>query len=68
MDTHRLPNVVEAVLPPHHRATASWFHGRFDNPWPEWEERSFREVLRWNRERRAAGGACTGVRQGGVGS
>jgi hypothetical protein len=30
----------------------TWRHGKFDNPWPTWEERSFGDVLRWNRERR----------------
>lgn len=56
MDSHKLPNLLEAALPPHHRATKTWRHGRFDNIWPDtWEERSFSEVLRWNKERRAAG-------------
>lgn len=54
MDSHRLPNFVEASLPPHHRSTKTLTgHSRFDNPWPTWEERSFGDVLRWNRERRA---------------
>lgn len=56
MDSHKLPNLLEAALPPHHRATKTWWHGRFENCWPEtWEERSFAEVLRWNKERRVAG-------------
>ena len=52
MDSHKLPNVLEAALPPHHRSTTTWWHGRFDNPWPTWEERSFGDVLRWNKHRR----------------
>lgn len=58
MDSHKLPNALEAMLPPHHRSTETWRHAaglggdRFDNPWPTWEERGFGEVLRWNRERR----------------
>lgn len=55
MDSQKLPNVVEVILPPHHRNTASWRHGRFDNPWDTWQERTFKDLLRWNRERRAAG-------------
>lgn len=54
MDSHRLPNIIEASLPPHHRTTKTLTgHSRFDNPWPTWEERSFGDVLRWNKERRA---------------
>eukprot|EP00887_Chlorella_sp_A99_P004725 scaffold4.g4725.t1 len=64
MDAHRLPNIVEAALPPHHRATKSWRHGRFDNIWPEWQERSFGDVRRWNRERRAAGVPTDGFLEG----
>lgn len=84
MDSHKLPNLVEAYLPPHHRSTGehqplplggrrshgvpffqtcanlpapaeTLWHGRFDNPWPTWEERSFKDVLRWNRARRQEG-------------
>ncbi|KAI7844885.1 hypothetical protein COHA_001537 [Chlorella ohadii] len=55
MDTHKLPNILEAALPPHHRATVTWRHGKFDNPWDTWQERSFSDVLKWNRERRKAG-------------
>ncbi len=33
---------------PHHRAG-----GGFENPWPGSEERGFRDLLRWRRERRA---------------
>lgn len=55
IDSHKLPNIIEAALPPHHRSTATLWHGRFDNPWPTWEERSFGDVLKWNRERRKQG-------------
>lgn len=54
-DTHKLPNVLETALPPHHRATRSWRHGRFDNPFPTWEERSFTDAMRWNKHRRQEG-------------
>ena len=52
---HHLPEIIEAALPPHHRATKTLFHGRFDNPWDTWEERTFSHVLRWTHERRKAG-------------
>ncbi|PSC74215.1 N-acyl-phosphatidylethanolamine-hydrolyzing phospholipase D [Micractinium conductrix] len=64
LDTHRLPNRLEALLPPHHRSTVTWWHGRFDNPWQAWEERSFAEVMRWNRERRKAGIPTDGYLEG----
>ncbi|KAI3431506.1 hypothetical protein D9Q98_004556 [Chlorella vulgaris] len=66
LDSHRLPNIAESVLPPHHRSTSTWWHGRFDNPWPTWEERSFSDVLRWNRERRKAGVPTDGYLEGNM--
>ena len=30
----------------------TWREGRFHNPWDTWQERSFSDVLKWNRERR----------------
>ena len=48
-----IEDLVEENIPPHHRATKTWFHGRFDNPWDTWEDRSFADLRRWNKERRA---------------
>jgi N-acyl-phosphatidylethanolamine-hydrolysing phospholipase D len=53
------------ILPPHHRVTASLFPFRtpsrtFDNPWDTWEERQFSDLVRWNKERSAAGIPSTG--------
>jgi len=48
-------NVASVVLPTHHRATKSIFQGRFDNPWPTWEDRSTFEVFKWVRQRRQLG-------------
>lgn len=43
----RPATILHTLLP-----AVTWRHGKFDNPWATWEERSFRDVLRWNRERR----------------
>ena len=40
------------------RCTVTWRHGRFNNPWDTWEERSFSDVLKWNRERRKCALVC----------
>lgn len=63
MDSSRLDkitDIIESSLPPHHRVTKSLFHGRFQNPWPTWEERTFSDMMRWNKERRAAGFSLQG--------
>src|SRR6478672_4498257 len=39
----------KSTNPPTHRAP----DGSFRNPWPDSEPRGFRDILRWNRERRA---------------
>lgn len=50
-----IEDLARAALPPHHRSTATWFQGRFDNPWPTFEDRSFSEVFKWSRDRRKKG-------------
>ena len=50
-----IQDLATSALPPHHRSTKTFFHGRFDNPWPTWVDRSFSDVFKWSRDRRKNG-------------
>lgn len=48
----RSPRSLPLTLPLNPNFAVTWRHGKFDNPWDTWQERSFSDVLKWNRERR----------------
>lgn len=47
---------ADAALPSHHVQNNSSFGPRFTNPWPEtWEERNFKDVWAWHKDRKKIG-------------